>query len=219
MRCMDTMGERLAWARKKAGYKSARAAALAHGWKEVTYRSHEGSSDTGTRDYDYETAQRYGRTFKVNPLWLLHGLGTPKRAGVPIVGIAGANHDGTVLYSEGQAGPDEAPMVPGGSENTVAVEVRGDSMRGIAEDGWLIYYNDRRDPPTEDLVGEVCIVGLADGRVLVKKLVAGRKKHHFDLESTGGQPTIYDARVQWAAAVIAIVPRHHAKRLVVRGIA
>lgn len=32
------MGDRLVWARKKAGWKSARSAALDNGWIEVTYR-------------------------------------------------------------------------------------------------------------------------------------------------------------------------------------
>src|SRR5438105_836015 len=58
-RCMDTMGERLTWARKKAGYRSARAAALSNGWIEVTYRSHE----TDGRAFDFDAAQRYGRVF------------------------------------------------------------------------------------------------------------------------------------------------------------
>lgn len=37
------------------------------GWVDSTYRSHE----QGTRKFDEETAQKYGRRFHVNWLWLL----------------------------------------------------------------------------------------------------------------------------------------------------
>ena len=102
-------------------------------------------------------------------------------------------------------------MTAGISPESVAVEVRGDSMRGIAEDGWLVYYDNRRDPPTDDLIGEICVVGLTNGEVLIKKLIRGRKKNHFDLESAAA-PTMHDVKVEWAAPVISIVPRRSARR-------
>jgi hypothetical protein len=131
---------------------------------------------------------------------------------VPVVGLAGAAADGAVMYAEGDGWLGEVSMPPGGSDKTVALEVRGSSMRGIAEDGWFVYYDERRDPPTEDLLGQICVVGLADGRILVKKLIRGRRKRHFDLESAAA-PTLYDQRVDWAAEVKAIVPRSVALRL------
>jgi phage repressor protein C with HTH and peptisase S24 domain len=62
-----TKAERLREARKKAGFESASAAAEAFGWKPAAYRHHE----NGTRDFDVETAKRYGRGFKINPGYLL----------------------------------------------------------------------------------------------------------------------------------------------------
>ncbi|MGV8841349.1 MAG: S24 family peptidase [Bauldia sp.] len=197
------MGERLVWARKKAGYVSARAAALDNGWVEVTYRSHE----TGGRAFDLDAATRYSRIFKVEPLWLLHGVGRAvSRKGVPIVGLAGAGPAGTVAFAENDGELGEAPLAPNATHRTVAVEVRGDSMHGTAEDGWLIYYDDRRDPPDESLLAQLCVVGLADGRVLVKWLRSGRSRGLFDLESNSAPP-LRDAAVEWAARVTAIVPR------------
>lgn len=126
--------------------------------------------------------------------------------GVPVVGLAGAGPDGSIQFVDPGGSLGEAPPPPNATPETVAVEVRGHSMRGIAEDGWFVYYDDRRDPPTDDLVGRLCVVGLSDGRVLVKTLNRGRKKSHFDLESMAA-PTIRDARISWAARVTAIVPR------------
>lgn len=199
---MATMGERLTWARKKAGIASARAAAMKYGWKEVTYRSHE----TGGREFDLATAQKYGRAFRVEPLWLLHGVDTPQRFTVPIVGVAGAGPGGTVLFNNGDGELGEAPAIPGLSDMTVAVEVSGDSMRGTAENGWLIYFDKRYDPPGEAHLGELCVVGLVDGRVLIKWLHRGRAPGLFDLESTTA-PTMRDVSVEWAAVVTAIIPR------------
>ncbi len=43
-------------------------------------------------------------------------------------------------------------MPPKNSTPTlVAVTVRGDSMSGMLEDGWTIYYDNRRDRPDETL--------------------------------------------------------------------
>jgi SOS-response transcriptional repressor LexA len=125
---------------------------------------------------------------------------------VEIVGIAGAGPDGAVVFSNERGNLGEAPVPHDATEDTVAIEVRGDSMRGIAENGWLVYFDEQRTPPTEDLIGEICVVGLSDGRVLIKKLLRGRKKKHFDLESAAA-PLIQDARVEWAARVTSILPR------------
>ena len=57
-------------------------------------------------------------------------------------------------------------------------------MRGIAEDGWLVYYDDRRDPPDSSMIGELCVVGLSDGRTLIKYLYPGTETGLFNLEST-----------------------------------
>jgi hypothetical protein len=92
---------------------------------------------------------------------------------------------------------------PGG---LVAVVVRGNSMRGQLEDGWTVYYRDRRDPPTEDIHKKLCVVGLVDGRILIKYLYPGRKPHHFDLHSTS-EPPLLDQHVQWAAPIEWIMPK------------
>jgi hypothetical protein len=66
----DKPPQRLREARKKAGYRSASAAARAHGWQDSAYRHHE----NGTRNYGIEQALSYGRAFNVSSSWLL-GIG------------------------------------------------------------------------------------------------------------------------------------------------
>lgn len=123
---------------------------------------------------------------------------------VPIVGYVGAG--GTISFSEGQGPFGEADMPPNGSPSLVAVTVHGDSMSGMLEDGWTVYYDSRREPPDESHYGKLCIAGLKDGRVLVKKIYPGRKVGHFDLHSINAPPLL-DQPVEWAARITWIAPK------------
>jgi hypothetical protein len=65
------MHYRLIQARKAAGFKSARAAAIKFGWNCSTYASHE----NGQSNYGLEKAEKYGLAFGTRAVWLLHGEG------------------------------------------------------------------------------------------------------------------------------------------------
>jgi hypothetical protein len=79
-------------------------------------------------------------------------------------------------------------------------------MRGIADTQWLFFFDHERRPPTRDLVGDLCVLELADGQVLVRTIYLGRKRNRFDLESPT-EPTLRDQQVVWAARVTWIKPR------------
>lgn len=124
---------------------------------------------------------------------------------VPIVGYVGAG--GSIDFTDSQGPFGEANMPPKGpTTSLVAVIVRGDSMSGTLDDGWTVYYQDRRDPPDESLHAKLCIVGLRDGRVLIKKLYPGRKSDHYDLHSVNA-PALLDQHVAWAAKITWIEPK------------
>lgn len=128
----------------------------------------------------------------------------PNVTTVPVVGYVGAG--GSISYQEGQGPFGEAEMPPGEIGTTVvAVKVQGDSMSGLLEDGSTVYYDNRRDPPDETLFKKLCVVGLTDGRVLIKRLYPGRKPGHYDLHSTNA-PVLIDEHVLWAARVSWIAP-------------
>ena len=160
----DKFPERLRQARSNAGFKSPREAAQRFGWNENTYKSREG----GIRGIpDQEQVRRYARAFRVPFLWLLTGQGelVDTAPTVAIVGKIGANAqpDAIAFAHEGggYAFDYSAPVPPNFSEGTRALEVEGDSMRNIARDGWLIYYDDDevQEPPGDNLFGELCIAG------------------------------------------------------------
>lgn len=127
----------------------------------------------------------------------LTGAPLPFKPRVDIVGYIGA---GQTIYQEAQGPLGTANAPPKLTQNTVAVVVRGSSMAGIAEDGWVVYYDDRREPPTSDLMGRLCVVGLPDGKIYVKRLFQGSQPGKFHLIAVGGSD-MHDQDVEWAAKV------------------
>lgn len=73
---MDESNTRLRQARIKAGFRSARAAALRHNWVVSTYASHE----NGQTPVPKETADQYAKAFKVSRAWLLAVDGSVNQA-------------------------------------------------------------------------------------------------------------------------------------------
>ena len=209
----DGRSERLREARLARGFETAAAAADAFGWNRNTYASNE----NGNAPFSYRKAKDYAVAFGARPEWLYDAAG-PMRpmiepGYVPVVGMVGANPDGVVLFALGQEPTDLAPIPPGGTEKAAALRVAGHSMRGVADDGALIYFEDQRTPPTPDMLGHVVVVETDTDEVLVKRLLRGSRPGLYDLESVAG-PTRQDARLRWAAHITAIIPPYQARRII-----
>lgn len=210
---MDERFLRLREARTAKGFETAAAAADAFGWNRNTY----GSNENGNAPFSYRRAKEYAAAFGVRPEWLYDAAGAmlpATEAGfVPIIGRVGANPEGLVLFATGQEPGDLAPIPPGGTDKAVALLVVGHSMRGVADDGALIYFEDQRTAPTVDMLGHVVVVEVDTDEVLVKRLLRGSRPGQFDLESIAG-PTRQDARLRWAAHITAIIPPFQARRII-----
>ncbi|MGZ3348056.1 MAG: XRE family transcriptional regulator [Xanthobacteraceae bacterium] len=190
-------------------FKSARAAGKAMGIAVSTYGAHERAEAPGGRDYGPNEALRYGRFFGVTPEWLLTGRKPfpsdepeqPPARKVRVVGYVGAGAEAH-LYAVAQGDLDEVDPPPRLTEDTVAVEIRGDSL-GAFFNRWLVFYDDVRRPVTPDLIGELCIVGLEDGRILIKQIQRSKTEGLFNLISSTEKP-IADVAIEWAARVNSI---------------
>jgi len=210
-----TRGERLRVARLKR-FKSARSAAIALAIPISTYGAHERAESPGGRDYGPEEARRYARYFGVTPEWLLIGGAQPagdhRGDGVMdkfapklrIVGYVGTGAQ-VHLYTVGPEDLEEIAVAKLATGSMVALEIRGNSI-GRYLNHWLILYHDLRRPVPADLADHLCIVGLKDGPLVVKKLQQGRTPGQFDLISESGPP-IRNANIAWAAKVEAMIPR------------
>lgn len=199
---------RLKAARLAAGYATASDAAEALSVSRDTYIQHE----NGTSPFPKKKAEVYAKKFRTTAEHLL--FGSQERMG-RIVGKVGANPDDTVIFSTGQDSWDYAPIPPGGSPDSVILEVEGHSFRGVADDGSLVYYDDRLTAPTRDMLNQLVVCELTTGQVVMKRLRKGSTKDVFDLESLNA-PMMEDQKLVWVAHVTWIAPPHSARKIIRR---
>jgi hypothetical protein len=208
-----TLGQRLIKAREHAQFESAAEAASALGIAYSTYAGHENDSS----GFRAKSGELYARRFRVNFDWLMTGKGQMLRQGerlIPIVGLAGAGPDGSVLFAEGDGNFGEVVAPVDAAETAEALEVRGSSMHGLANDGWLIFYEEKTEPNPEHY-GEPCVCWLAGGRVLVKIPQPTAQPGFYNLESVNA-PTLRDVVVDAMALVTDIKTRKAAQRYIRR---
>jgi hypothetical protein len=212
-----TRGDRLRIARERL-FQSARLAAQAIGIAVSTYGAHERAEDPGGRDYGPNEAKYYAKRFRVTPEWLLTGFGPgptgeaivypeqpdPAIPRVPVVGYVGAGSTAH-FYDVEQGNFDEVVPPEGSTPSTVAVEIRGESL-GTVFNRWIVFYDNIHRPVAPELIGELCVLGLTDGRILIKQLQRGKSKGLFTLISSNDKP-IQDVEVEWAARVDSIARR------------
>lgn len=200
---LPTPGQRLKWAREQHGsYRTPTDAAKAFGWTVSTYLGHE----NGDRNPSRNAAKRYARAYRVRWEWLLDGEGAPAlgKVSVKIIGAVAAG--ATVALYDNPKNLEQIETPPDAVATTSALQVQGNSMRGIADDGWLIFFDHDHRPPSQDLIGRLCVVQLKSGEILIRTLQPGRSKNLYDLESSI-EPTLRDQKVVWAARVTWIKPR------------
>lgn len=125
---------------------------------------------------------------------------------LPVVGYVGAGAQVYPFDDYPHGGGMDTVERPSFIEGrAVAVEVRGDSLFPVAENGWRLVYTGEQGLVETDILNRLCVVQVLDGPMLVKRVTRGTMPGHFHLVSTNA-PTIEDARIEWAAPVKAIIP-------------
>jgi len=196
------IGERIAAARKAAGVSQGRLGELV-GAGQTTVSSWERGRTEPTR----EDVQRIAAALKMTPATLEFGEGAAgdrDRRTVPVVGYVGAG-SAAHFYGTGDGELDRVEAPDYATDATVAAEIRGESLGPLLE-RWLVFWDEVRTPVTPDLLGELCVVGLPDDRILVKQLRATSTPNHFHLISNNEAP-MFDVEVLWAAKVKGMQPR------------
>jgi phage repressor protein C with HTH and peptisase S24 domain len=142
-------------------------AARALGVRPEVYHTHE----NGLRGLS-RSAERYARFFRVSLDWLIAGKGEmkPKRAlaAVKMMGTVGAGQTAGAI--DGHS-PDDGSLtvdLPDPSD-TFALLIVGDSASPRYDDGDYLLV-DRNVYPPEQMTGRYCVIDLADGRRVVKRL-------------------------------------------------
>ena len=210
-------GERVRYIRKEIlGLKSQDelAAAVSAETGEPLTRGAVGNWELG-KEIGLKNMRALAKLSGVPLEWISDNIGDPHeiRPSMPpgsehlasVVGYVGAGA-AAHYYAVSQGGLDTVPAPPDSDANTVAVEIKGDSI-GPLFNQWLIFYDDVLSPVTPDLIGRLCVVGLMDDRVVVKKIRKAKTPGLYDLISNNDRDNITDVEIIWAARVKHMAPR------------
>lgn len=197
---MESITDRLKWARLNAGYSGPTEAAVANGWRPPTYLAHE----NGTRGIPKDKAKLYADRFRVRVEWLMFGRGSPKgRNKIPVVGYVGAGAEIFPIDDHAKGTGLEEIAAPAEVEGPcVAVEIQGDSMWPL-KPGWRLVYRRDSDGVPDRAINHLCVVRERDGPTLVKELQRGSSRGLYRLVSWNAPPR-EDVALDWAAEVIEI---------------
>ena len=182
-------------------------------------RAAAGKSDR--KGVSTRTAKLLAAALETTSGWLVSGEGSPdvevssedvaasliepnKKRTVKLKGYVGAGSEAH-FYALSDEDFEEVEAPLSANDRTIAVEIKGTSF-GPLMDSWVVYYDDVRSPITEDLLGKICVVGLADDRILIKKIVRNGKGG-FNLLSNSSEEPILDVEIEWAAKVTDMKPR------------
>jgi phage repressor protein C with HTH and peptisase S24 domain len=216
-------GARLAEARKQAGFRSAREAALRNGWTESSYRAHE----AGGRTIGQDDAERYARRFRqlgssISAQEIMfpeeaaeHGdqLGGLRPNEVPVMGRVGA---GAIIEPDFEQVPPEGlftvdlpfPL----PEDMLGLEVQGDSMLPRYDSGDVIVVWKEQRRGADSFIGEEAAVRTSDGKRFLKTILHGPKRGTYTLDSFNAKPLI-GVRLLWIGEIYVTVRSGQIRRL------
>lgn len=178
------------------GFRSAAEAARQFQWNITSYQQAENGTRPPTRDKITE----YARNFRVSVSWLLTGNGTPEEVDIKTVPFLGhIDQESGYLVRTDPAARTEVPAPPGATEFTVAIRARGGGR--VVCDGALLYFENRRQPATDEMLGKLCIVAIDEDKLVVRRLEPGTRAGHYNL-FTFVDPLLIDAKPAWAAEIV-----------------
>lgn len=203
--------------RKALGLSDNAASQRATGSRDTLRTLKRNVRDGLQRGISTETVQKFAAALRTTEEWLLREVGPetidldmrsedvalsldpkPPRM-VKVKGYVGAG--GRAHYYAVDPGDlGEIEGTERDTDNTVAVVIIGSSLGKFFE-GWHVLYDDVRSPVTADLIGELCVVGLADDRILIKKIQRDGRGRFNLISNAENEPPIPNVKIEWAAKV------------------
>lgn len=160
---------RLKEARRKRGFRSARAAAERFHWVYVTYSKHESGERAIGR-----AARKYARAFKVEEAWLLglHEDASSKVRGIPVVGEAAIGRWQDVnIQTILPGGQVSAPEREFDEDQRFAIRLADASMnREFPQGSYAICVHLEKDDTADLVVGDVVYIERTRGGLMEKTL-------------------------------------------------
>ncbi len=144
-----------------------------------------------------DTLVAVAKVLGIKPSQLIDGDENIKLT-IPVVGIVSAG-EGWTPVDDGVDGNVEFEL---GAHDTIAVEVRGDSMAPVYRNGDMLICHRRFGPNADNLIGLDCVIRTAKGDNFVKILKRGSRPNRFNLKSYN--PVVDDIEevaLAWVAPV------------------
>lgn len=114
---------------------------------------------------------------------------------------------GIVRFEDVQSSPVKLIAPPDGAVTAKALEVRGGALPGVADDHWLVFYDDVLPGMPDDRVGELCVIAVDGGAAIrIGRVYRGEKPDRFDVVPPG-YARVRDVEIEWSALVTWIKPR------------
>ena len=192
------MGERIRRARKSLNLTQQEFAQHLQVTQPTVHRWEKGFYDP-----DEEALQRLSQMTDLPPAYFRYGekaLG-PEPRSVNIVGYVGPGAEINAMDRHGWSGDTEVVEAPPGETlSSVAVVVRGDSMYPVYQDGDVIFYARDGLEDEASYLGRECVVKLANGPMLLKRVMRGSERDSYLLLSYNASP-MDNIRLDWASPV------------------
>ena len=186
------LGDRIRQARKTLGLTQQEFASQLAVTQPTVHRWEKGFYDP-----DEEALQRLAGMTKLSPAYFRYGepSASSDPASAIVVGYVAA---GQKIHALGES-RGEVVASPTG-ENLVALRVNGANLAPTYRDGDLLFY-DRNDEASEaQFIGRECVVKLADGPTLLKRVEKGRQRGHYALTACN-EAAVDEARLEWARPI------------------
>jgi SOS-response transcriptional repressor LexA len=137
------------------------------------------------------------RSLGLSPADLLGGTDRDKIS-IPVVGIVSAG-EGWTPIDDNAHDPVDFEL---GAHDTIAVEVRGDSMTPVYRNGDVLICQRQFGPHADNLIGLDCVIRTSKGEHYVKILRRGSRPNRFNLRSyNSAVDDIEDVALAWIAPV------------------
>jgi len=203
---MSDLPSRLREARSKAGFKSARSAALRFGWRPSTYAAHE----NGQNSFDAGQAVIYAKAFKAEAGWLYFGVGKQlQETGGYVYNPAGYVYDQGAVSMILKSLDEKIPAYSFFTQMPLDIQV----FEIIDESLWpkynisdLLICRLSENLESNKFIGSESIVEIEDGRILLRQIEAATDPAKFNLVSQK-LPLIRSAVVKRAWTKLATVAR------------
>ncbi|MCW6512618.1 helix-turn-helix transcriptional regulator [Lichenifustis flavocetrariae] len=203
MSVMQTIHERIKWARQAQGFKTASEAARAFGWTVSTYLGYE----NGDREPGKEMLQNISKAFGVGLHFLIMGEGVVKsgtdlNTGL-VVGEIGDRGE-IIPRSLVPEGAYEAQSKLPFADDAIWLRVSTETLRPRYDHGDLIGCLRVGQAADDFSDGAEYALRLSTGQKLVRSVFRGRSRNSFVLISHN-QPPILGANITWASEVVSVI--------------